>query len=134
MVERHSAFGAFPSLGNSHPFVEQDEDREEGGHVTFESNGPFTSNTNSSTVFFNSGEESSWSEGLIEEKQNEEVEYVEELVTESDDDKLEDNLGLKGVESYEEDTDHLASVCTDDGSIAEGPLLWRMDPKNRFVF
>jgi len=24
----------------------------------------------------------------------------------------------------------LASICTDDGSTAEGPLLWRMDPKN----
>ena len=133
MVERQSAFGAFPALTSNHPFAEQDDDRAEGGHVTFESTGPFASATNnSSTVFFNSGEESSWSEGVVEDRQNEEVDYVEELIDESDEEKL-DDLGIKGVESYEEDADHLASVCTDDGSTAEGPLLWRMDPKNRCV-
>ena len=126
MVERTSAFGAFPSLAR-HPFTEEEdeEERDGGGHVTFESStGPFTNATNSSTVFFASGEESSWSEGLVDEKQEEVLEY------ETDVDHEVDELGLKGAESYEDDAEQLASVFTDDGSNAEGPLLWRMDPKN----
>lgn len=146
MVERTSAFGAFPTLVSSHPFAEEgegegDDDREE-DNVTFGSSpsAPFQNTTNSASLF-NSGEESSWSEGIVEERQNEGVEYEEDdmlevIDTDHEDDK-EDDLGLKGVESYGEDEDededdagNLASICTDDGSTAEGPLLWRMDPKN----
>ena len=146
MVERgRSAFGAFPSLGASHPFAEQeDAGQDEVGEtspVTFESSptsssgNPFANTTNTSTSYFNSGEESSWSEGIAEDRQNEEVEYEDEEVLEviDSDHEEEDNLGLKGVESYEEyeeDVENVASICTDDGSTAEGPLLWRMDPKN----
>ena len=127
MVERSSAFGAFPTVA-SHPFIEEKEEEQpdEGdGHVKFPSTGTFAAataatNSNHVTAFFASGEESSWSEGIIDDNNKaagEETDFEEVNATDDED----DIMGVRTNQSYEEG-EHLPSVCTDDGSIAEGPL------------
>jgi len=85
------------------------------------------------------GSDDSWSDGDLDRDQLEEdvgaegaAEFTfhdrDDSEYHHEDDDENDSLGMKGVEDVD---DTKASVCTeDDISTAEGPLLWRMDPKN----
>jgi hypothetical protein len=126
MVENPSVIGAFPTLStHSHPtFPVEEEEFVNEEQMRFDSD-PFPNTTINplSSDVVDSGGDSYWSENNVEEKQSENSndDASQEEETESYEEIVE-------VDSY--DGDHLSSICTDDTSTAEGPLLWRMNPKN----
>ena len=135
MAEHKSVSGAFPTLADSQICLDEEHhvDERKDDEMRFDSQvwdiSATLNDVSSLAKYHTNSEDSSSSEAHLQETMSEDEDIVEYEETGSDG---EDSLGIHGVESYEDfnDDEHTSGIFTEDGSNGEGPLLWRLNPKN----